>query len=80
MAAIEAALTADDPGLAERLSCGWHRREVPFRFLWIGTLLALGFAPIAGAAGVGLHSLACVGAASVALLTALAAIAALCMT
>lgn len=79
LAAIENALAVDDPRLAERLSSGWHRRGVLCRGLWIGSLFALGLAPLSGAAAVALHSLLFVGAAGFALLAGLAGIVALCL-
>lgn len=79
LAAIESALSAEDPKLAERLSSGWHRRGRPCRCLWVGALVALGAAPLAGAAAIAFHSLVFVGAAAVALLGALVAIVVLCL-
>ena len=79
LAAIEHALAVDDPRLAERLSSGWHRRGVLCRSVWVGSLIALGLAPLGGAAAVALHSLLCVGAAGLALLLGLAGIVALCL-
>lgn len=79
LAAIEHALAVDDPKLAERLSCAWHRRGALFRAVWIGSLLAFGCAPLGGAAAVALHSLVFVAVAGFALLAGLVGIVVLCL-
>lgn len=80
LAAIEHALATDDPRLAERLSSGWHRRGAVRRSVWAGALIALGLAPLGGAAAVALHSLLFIGAAGLALLVGLTGIVVLCLS